>query len=48
VTLVPAAFYRRLADDLQRNGRAVLADLAGDALDAIAGAELRLLKTSDA
>jgi 1-phosphofructokinase len=46
--LVPAGFYRRLADDLRRNGRAVIADLAGEALDAVLGAEITLLKASDA
>jgi 1-phosphofructokinase len=45
--LVPASFYRRLADDLRRNGCAVIADLAGEALEAILGAELTLLKASD-
>ena len=46
--LVPAAFYRALADDLRRNGRVVIADLAGEALDALLGAEVTLLKVSDA
>jgi 1-phosphofructokinase len=45
--LVPAGFYRRLAGDLRRNGRAVIADLAGEALDAVLGTELTLLKASD-
>jgi 1-phosphofructokinase len=46
--LVPAGFYRRLADDLRRNARAVIADLAGEALDAVLGADVTLLKVSDA
>jgi 1-phosphofructokinase len=46
--LLPAGFYRRLADDLRRNASVVIADLAGEALDAIGGSEVTLLKTSDA
>jgi 1-phosphofructokinase len=46
--LLPAGFYRRLADDLRRNASIVIADLAGEALDAVLGSEVTLLKTSDA
>lgn len=46
--LLPAGFYRRLADDLRRNGRPVIADLAGEALDAVLGAQVTPLKVSDA
>ena len=46
--LVDARFYHRLANDLRRNGRAVIADLSGEALEAILGTKVRLLKCSDA
>lgn len=47
-SLVPADFYRRLADDLRANRRMTVADLAGEALDAIMDTEVTVLKTSDA
>ena len=45
-SLVPAAFYRRLAGDLRRNARTVVTDLAGEALDAVLGTSVTLLKVS--
>jgi len=44
--LVPAAFYARIARDLESNGRTVVADLTGAALDAAISGGLTLLKVS--
>ncbi len=44
---VSADVYRRLATDLGANGRMVVADLAGDYLEAVVGAGLTVLKVSD-
>ncbi|SFQ31583.1 1-phosphofructokinase [Amycolatopsis arida] len=43
---VPTDAYRRLAADLRADGRAVLADLAGERLDAVLEAGLDFLKVS--
>lgn len=45
--VVPAVTYRRLAADLTANGRTVVADLSGAALDAAVGGGITVLKVSD-
>jgi 1-phosphofructokinase len=45
-TTMPADFYRRLASDLVSNGRTVVADLSGAALEASASAGVAVLKAS--
>lgn len=45
--LVPAAVYRRLARDLGRNGKPVVADLSGDHLAAVLEGGVRFLKVSN-
>lgn len=44
--LVPAQVYRRLATDLMANGVCVLADLSGDALDAVVAGGPSFIKVS--
>jgi len=45
-SVVPADTYRRLASDLGANGSPVVADLAGDLLDAVLEGGVRFLKVS--
>lgn len=45
--IMPANFYQRLTADLHANGRLVVADLAGAALDAVIPARPALVKVSD-
>jgi 1-phosphofructokinase len=45
--VVPAVTYRRLAADLTANGRTVVADLSGAALDGAVDGGITLLKVSD-
>jgi 1-phosphofructokinase len=45
--VVPADTYRRLAADLMANGRTVVADLSGEALEAVLEVGVTLLKVSD-
>ncbi len=45
--VLPADTYRRLASDLHANGRSVVADLAGDALDEVLAGGVDVLKVSD-
>jgi 1-phosphofructokinase len=45
--VVPADTYRRLAADLMANGATVVADLSGDALEAVLEAGVSVLKVSD-
>jgi 1-phosphofructokinase len=45
--VVPADLYRRLAHDLTANGTTVVADLAGERLDAAVDGGLTLLKVSE-
>jgi 1-phosphofructokinase len=44
---VPADVYRRLAEDLTANGAIVIADLSGEALDAVLQGRVAVLKISD-
>jgi 1-phosphofructokinase len=44
---IPADVYRRLALDLRRNGRTVMADLSGERLEAALEGGLDVLKVSD-
>jgi 1-phosphofructokinase len=46
-SLVPPAFYSRLAGDLQRNGTRIAADLTGDHLTAVLEARPAFIKVSD-
>jgi 1-phosphofructokinase len=45
--VLPDDFYRRLAQDLRANGKAVVADLSGEPLKAALAGGLDLLKVSD-
>ncbi|NIK59890.1 1-phosphofructokinase family hexose kinase [Kribbella shirazensis] len=46
-SLVPPDFYSRLGGDLQRNGTAIAADLAGEHLNALLEAKPAFIKVSD-
>ena len=46
-SVAPASIYRRLASDLGASGCAVIADLAGEFLAAVAAGGVTVLKVSD-
>jgi 1-phosphofructokinase len=45
--VVPPSVYRRLANDLTNNGKAVIADLSGEPLAELLDAGIRVIKVSD-